>query len=251
MNLSNRVLLPGILGLLLVFSLTTSAQWDKKPYAEWSDKDAQKVLNDSPWGRTQVYTSPLTMFRSGQSSIPGNTARPGSSNGQQTAGAPPDATHVNFRVRFLSAKPIRQAFSRMIEIQQKKGAGDELTEQLKQFASGEFLEYIIIAVTCDSQDPGANVQEASSLLRTRGTADLKNSTFLEIKGGKRIFLQEFQPPHQDGFGARFIFPRLVDGQPFITPESEEIHFFTELSGTYKLDRRFKVKDMMYEGKLEF
>jgi hypothetical protein len=84
---------------------------------------------------------------------------------------------------------------------------------------------------------------------------LKNTTFLEIKGGKRIFLQEFQPATPDGLGARigarFIFQRLVDGKPFITPESEEIHFFSPLSGTYKLDRRFKIKDMMYEGKLEY
>lgn len=251
MNLSKRVLLPGIPGLLLIFSLTTSAQWDKKPYSEWSDKDAQKILNDSPWGRTQVYTSPLTMFRAGESQIPGRSARPGSSQGQQTAGAPPNATHVNFRIRFLSAKPIRQAFSRMIELKQKRGVTDEVAGALKTFASGEFLELIIIAVTCDSQDPGANVQQALSLLNTRGTADLKNNTFVETKGGKRLFLQEFQPPRQDGFGARFIFQRLVDGKPFIMPESEEIHFFTQLSDTYKLDRRFKVKDMMYEGKLEY
>jgi hypothetical protein len=43
----------------------------------------------------------------------------------------------------------------------------------------------------------------------------------------------------------------VDGKPFITPESEEIHFVAPLSDNYKLDRRFKVKDMMYEGKLEY
>jgi len=43
----------------------------------------------------------------------------------------------------------------------------------------------------------------------------------------------------------------VDGNPFITPESEEIHFVSELDGTYRLDRRYKVKEMMYDGKLEY
>jgi hypothetical protein len=247
MNLSKRILLPGILGLLLVFSLTTSAQWDKKPYSEWSDKEAQKVINDSPWGRTQVFSSPAVQFNQGISGSAGI--------GATRAGKPPDrptdALHVNFRIRFLSAKPVRQAFSRLIELKQKKGANDELAEQLKAFASGEFLEYIIIAVDCDSDQAGNNVQEGSSLLHRSGTATLKNNTFLEIKGGKRLFIQEFQPPKRDGLGARFIFPRLVDGQPFITPESEEIHFYSRLSDTYKLDRRFKIKDMMYEGKLEY
>ncbi|HSQ19547.1 MAG TPA: hypothetical protein VLR92_04150, partial [Blastocatellia bacterium] len=77
------------------------------------------------------------------------------------------------------------------------------------------------------------------------------TTYLEVKGGKRIYLQEFQPTRPDGFGARLIFPRLVDGKPFITPESEDIHFVAPISDTYRLDRRFKVKDMMYEGKLEY
>jgi len=34
MNLSKRVLLPGILGLLVAFSMNTPAQWDKKPYEQ-------------------------------------------------------------------------------------------------------------------------------------------------------------------------------------------------------------------------
>jgi hypothetical protein len=127
---------------------------------------------------------------------------------------------------------------------------EELAEQLKQFASGEFLEYIVVAVTSDASDAGSNVQQAAALLR-RDNAELKNTTYLEIKGGKRIFLQEFQPTRPDGFGARFIFQRLVEGKPFITPESEEIHFVAPLSDQYRLDRRYKIKDMMYEGKLEY
>jgi hypothetical protein len=247
MNLSKRVLLPSILGLLLVFSLNTQAQWDKKPYAEWTEKESMKILNDSPWAKTQTFTSPGVAY---------NTGISGSSGiGATRSGRPPDrpvdALHVNFRVRFLSAKPIRQAASRLIEIKKKGSGGEELAEVLKNFASGEFLEYIIVSIDVDSTDPGSNVQEAKALLHRSGTANLKNNTFLEVKGGKRIFLQEFQTPKSDGLGARFIFPRMIDGKPFITPESEEIHFFTELSGTYKIDRRYRTKDMMYEGKFEY
>jgi len=242
MNLSRRVLILSIPGLLLLFSLTTPAQWDKKPYTEWTEKDAQKLLNDSPWARTQSFDSPMELYKGPQ------TGRQGTSTA--TTARPPDAIHLFFRVRFLSAKPVRQALSRMIELKQKAGVKEEMAEQLKQFASGEFLEYIVVAVTSDASDAGSNAQQASALLR-RNNAELKNTTFLEIKGGKRLFLQEFQPARPDGFGARFIFQRLIDGKPFITPESEEIHFVAPLSDTYKLDRRFKIKDMMYEGKLEY
>jgi hypothetical protein len=242
MSLIKRALVLSMAALLLNLPLSTSAQQVSKPYNEWSEKEAQKLLNDSPWARTQVFSSPVVLFR--QMPNRGPAAEAGQSR-------PPNATHVNFRIRFLSAKPIRQAISRLMEIKQKQPISEELAAHLKAIASGEFFEYIVITVSCDSQDAGANVQQAVSLLHTRGTADLKNNTFLEIKGGKRLFLEEYQPPRQDGLGARFIFSRLVDGAPFITPESQEIRFFTELSDTYRLDRRYKVKDMMYEGKLEY
>lgn len=229
--------------LFLSLTMTAPAQWEKKPYTEWSEKEAQKMLNDSPWGRTQIFTSPGEFFREPVSGRAG------------AGGAPPprpaNAIHVNFRIRFLSSKPIRQAIGRMLELSHKGELSEATATRIKSFTSGEFLEYIIITVTCDSRDAGANVREAQSLLSTRGTGHLKNNTFLETKGGKRLFLQEYQQPRDDGVGARFIFPRLVDGKPFITPESEEVRFFSELSGTYRLDRRYKVKDMTWEGKLEY
>jgi len=243
MKLDKQVLVPGLPILFAILSLTASAQWEKKPYTDWSEKDAQKVLNDSPWGKTQVFSTPGEMFRSPTSGRQGTTTR--------TDPNPAQALHLSFRVRFLSARPIRQAYSRLIELKQKGGMNEQAAGQLKQFVSGEFLEYVIITVTCDSQEAGSNTQQANALLSSRGTAELKNSTFLETKGGQRVFLQEFQPPKQDGIGARFIFPRLVDGKPFITPEAEEIHFVSELSSNYKLDRRYKIKEMMFDGKLEY
>jgi hypothetical protein len=243
MNVAKRAFVLIIAALILSLPPGASAQWEKKPYTEWSEKEVQKMLNDSPWARTQVYTSPVTLFRQPTSGSQGV--------GGPTTSRPPDATHINFRIRFLSAKPIRQAIGRMMEMKQKQPISEELAAQLKSFASGDFLEYIVITVSCDSQESGGNLQQALSLLSTRGTSELKNNTFLEIKGGKRLFLQEYQPPRQDGLGARFIFSRLVNGEPFISPASEEIRFFTELSDIYRLDRRFKAKDMMYEGKLEY
>ena len=242
MNTVKRASIFCLAALFLSLPLGAAGQWEKKPAAEWSDKDAQKLLNDSPWARTQVFTSPVTLFRSN----PTESQRPGS-----TATGVANATHVNFRIRFFSARPIRQALGRMMEVKQKNGLSEEMAAQLKGFTEGAFEEYIVVTVTCDSREAGANASEANALLYSRGTADLKNGTFLEIKGGKRVFLQEYQRPKADGLGARFIFPRKVHGDTFITPESEEIRFYTELDSSYKLDRRFKVKEMMYEGKLEY
>jgi hypothetical protein len=157
---------------------------------------------------------------------------------------------LNFRIRFLSAKPIRQAFSRIIEINHKDDMNDQLAAQIKAFAAGDFPDYIVIAVDVDSTETKGQLQRATALLQTRTTAELKNNTYLVAKGGQRLFLEEFQAPKKDGLGARFIFPRLVDGKPFISEESGEIKFVSDLSG-FVLNTRFKARDMMFNGKLEY
>ncbi|MGH9751629.1 MAG: hypothetical protein ACREA2_02500 [Blastocatellia bacterium] len=137
--------------------------------------------------------------------------------------------HVNFRIRFLSAKPAPQAISRVMELKQKGALNEQLGAQLRSFAAADFPDYVVITVLCDSDQPNMRLQEATALMNNRTTADLKNNTFLELKDGRRVFLREYQPPRNDGLGARFIFPRLVEGKPFITAESGEIHFVSDLS----------------------
>ena len=242
----NRFRLPGALVLLMMGALLTPAQWDKKPYTEWSEKEAQKLLDDSPWGQTQTFA----------------TQTSGSAPSASSSSRVFNTTQVNFRIRLFSAKPVRQAFSRIVELRQKGNVSPQLAEQLKALANADFPDYVIITVVCDADQRTANFQEVTSILMSRTTADLKNNTFLEVKG-RRVYLQEYQPPRNDGTGARLIFPRLVDGKPFITPESGEIHFYSELSRpaistspnsssqSYTLNQRFKVSAMSFQGKLEY
>src|ERR1051325_3871702 len=169
-----RILIPAIPGLLLFLSLNVPAQWEKKPYEQWTDKDAVKVLNDSPWGRTWTYTSPVTLFKG---PITGRQGVGNTNTDRQT-----DATHVHFRVRFFSAEPIRQAFSRRIELRQK--SSDELREMLKNLVNGEFGEYIVVVMAAESSESGENANQANGLLFAKGNADLMTNTYLETKGGK-------------------------------------------------------------------
>ncbi|MEK6406566.1 MAG: hypothetical protein AABN34_06345 [Acidobacteriota bacterium] len=238
MNLSRRFLILSIPVLLLLFSVTTPAQWDKKPYAEWSDKEALKVLNQSPWGQTHSFTDTSKMFSTGPRGL----------SPQQTAEA--NLRRVNFRIRFLSARPIREAFVRAIELKQKGQLPKQFADQLKAFVANEFRDFILVVVGFDSTESTGEIEQVRALLNNRTTADLKNNTYLQV-GGKRVFLEEYQSPKSDGFGARLVFPRLVEGKPLITEATEDIHFVSELSPTYKLDSRYKIKDMMYQGKLEY
>jgi len=86
------------------------------------------------------------------------------------------------------------------------------------------------------------------------TETTKTNSYLENRDGKRIYLSEYSPPSKDGSGAKFVFPRVLDGKPFLTADSGEVRFHSEFSAgsnNVKLDRRYKVADMMYDGKLEY
>jgi hypothetical protein len=236
------------------------AQKQLKPWSEWNKKEAQKILDDSPWSQTQTESDTSEMFFTPTTQASNAT--------RQSQGATNQAVNVNFRIRFFSARPIRQAFIRIIELNQSNLDKATLAG-MEKFANIKAQDSIIVAVTVDGSD-GRYVGRVKQSLDSAITSVLKNSTYLERKDGKRVFLSEYVPPGKDGFGARFIFPRTVDGQPFITADTGSIRFHAEQENKValaavpanssikaeseykiKLDMRFKVGEMMYDGQLEY
>jgi hypothetical protein len=90
-------------------------------------------------------------------------------------------------------------------------------------------------------------QELSSLT----TGLLKNKAYLERADGKRMWIDEYAPPSSDGTGAKFVFPRMLDGKPFIGPGDEFLRFVTVLERAVDINWRFKLADMKYGGVLEY
>lgn len=243
MKLSNRILVLCATLVLIAVPISLTAQWNKKPYTEWSEKDAKKVLENSPWAQTQVFSDTSNEFKTGP-------ARGALGTGDNTSGD--YSTHaLNIRLRLLSAKPVRQAFARIVTIMQKGQMTPQLDSQLKAFATQDFPDFIIISLDCDDKESKNEFREFKALMDNRTTADLKHNTYITGKGGERVFIEAYQPPKNDNLGAKLIFPRLVNGAPFITPDTDEIHFYSEFSRKYVLNMRYKVKDMTAEGKLEY
>lgn len=237
MSLSRHICKILMLGLIC-FATVAYAQWEKKSYKQWSEKEALAVLNNSPWGQTQIYTDTSHMF---------DTGRAVDSNQRREVEVP----QVKFHIRFFSSKPIRQATSRLVELMQKGKVSKQLEAQLEALANANFPDYIIITVTTEAAQAGSLMGLAASLLDRQTTSQLKNDTYLSLKGGKRVFLLEYQPPRNDGLGARFVFPRLVDGKPVISLEDQEVLFHSSLNAGPDLSMRFKIKDMMFGGSLEY
>lgn len=246
----NRTAINFVAALALLLALTTiTAQEKGKAWSEWSKKDAEKMLNDSPWAQTQTDTDTSQMFYSPTSDPRMTGVRNTSTTDSRIAeGATNQAVNVKFHVRFYSARPIRQALVRLMWIQQKPPP--DVAQKLTNFAELQASDSIIVTVVFESNDQrysGIVMQAFNSAI----TATLKNNTYLERSDGKRLFLEEYVPPGKDGFGARFIFLRELGGQPFITKDSGMIHFYAQYTNGIKIDRRFKVADMIYQGGLEF
>lgn len=226
-----------VLCLVPVFAQKT------KPWTEWSKKDVEKLLNDSAWGQTQT--------EGGSEPASTTVITPTNSSIQRTgeSGEGKTSRVINYRVRFLTAKPIREAFARMVLLSQQTPS-EELSGQLQGFIDRDFGDLIVVAVNLDSADQkiSGGVLQAFS----RMTAEmLKEKAYLERKDGTKLFLKDYKPPISDGMGAKFIFARTLDGQPFINPESATMRFYVEFNPKLKINMKFKVLDMMYDGKLEY
>jgi hypothetical protein len=218
-----------------------------KSWKEWTKADAEKILNHSPWGQQQVDTDLSEMFFTPTTDA--RTSRAPNANSRLEQGATNQETKLMYGIRFFSARPVRQAFIRIIQLQQKNLEADVI-ERMNNFAELPSADSIIIAVTIEGTDK-RSLGKVMQLVSSAATGTLKNSTYLERNDGKRLFLEEYVPPGKDGFGARFIFPRIVDERPFITPETQDVRFFSEFGTAIKLNMRFKTADMMLDGKLEY
>jgi hypothetical protein len=241
------------LACLLLALLTTSALAQKpKPWTEWTEKEAIKILNDSGWGQTQTETkeagpSPSSAITSVMA--PGAANRNLSNAGRDESGQPKADTSVRFRGRLLSAKPVRAAFARMLLLM-KQQPDEQLTAQLDGFVNRDFADYVVVALNVEGADQRM-VSGAMQLLSAATADTLKDKVYLERKDGKKLVLTDYRPPGPDGMGAKFVFMRKLEGQPFLTADSDSVKFVALFNEKVKLNLRYKVSDMLYEGNLEY
>lgn len=222
----------------------------QKPWTEWTQKDVDKTLNDSAWGQTQSEGGSNSQTADSaitQVAAKGSADRQLSGRQGESGEAKPVA-YVKYYVRFLSAKPVRAAFARKVLL--AKGQPDEaLTTQLQGFIDRDFSEYIVVSVGVEVGDPkmAGPIMKAFS---SASTDTLQKAVYLERKDGKKLFLMDYRPPVEDGMGAKFVFKRVVDGQPFLT-ENDSVRFIAQLNEKMKLDTRYKLSNMQYDGKVEY
>ena len=258
--MKNRVL--ALMGAfaLAVSSLTAADFWDKKKFSEWDEMEVAKMLNDSPWVKT--YSVYLKGF-AGRGAGGGGGAMGGGGGGGRgggrgggggggfsaESGGPGDAggggggggdmsgaviaPGISVTIRWLTALPVRQANVRL-KLGQEAGTSQQAAEALakpQQF-------YIV----------GLSGIPAKAI--TVGPEELKNHAELRLKNLAPIKPVQVQVEQQRASTVLYlVFPRIQEGAHQIVPADNEVEVFLQIEAG-KVSRKFKLKDMMFEGKLE-
>jgi hypothetical protein len=244
---------------LALFAANAVAQ-KEKPWTEWSEKEALKMLSDSAWGQSQkeltdsasgsggsTITS-AAQNASGSNAVMTESAKANAPESGQSIGQKNVTLNLVYNISFLSAKPVREAFIRIAELRSPDSPPERVSER-RAFIDRDFGDYIVVSLILDGSDR-KRLAPAKQFLGGANPATFKDVVYLERKDGKRVALMDYRAPGTDPLGAKFIFPRTLEGKPFLDANSGEVRVCIEIGKT-KLNRRFKVADMMYDGKLEF
>ncbi len=207
----------------------------EEPFWKWPLEKAVQVLNSSAWARQETFTRVVGGVGSGVS-------------GEKEI-------YNTFYVRFLSARPIREAF---VRIQQLQHNYESFTEEEKRRFDGltqpnlemDTSRWVVVTVAFRSNDPN----EESSVRRylqaqTRET--LKTRAFLSTQRFPQVEIAAYFPPREEGVGAKFVFPRELGGIPLVTGNGDKITFeLTDVPGANpRLRSTFSLKAMVVNGKI--
>jgi hypothetical protein len=206
-------------------------------YTRWPMDKAVQMLNASPWARQETFTRVISGVGSGIS-------------GEKEI-------YNTFYIRFLSARPIREAYAR---VQQINHDYDKMPiEEKKRFEKVQLhnldmdvSRWIVVSISFRSNDPN----EESSLRRffqSETAKTLRNKAYLSTPSFPQLEISEYFPPREESVGAKLVFPREVNGVPILTKDSGNLTFeLLEFSGAKsKLRTTFAVKPMIVDGELVY
>ncbi len=230
----------------------------KKPFAEWSVKDATKLLQNSPWshevsigGGTPMEGGPVGGGRRGGGGMGGNKDMGGMATGgtDAAAGGPggrrggggggypsetgggPGGVSMLIRVRWQSALPIRQAIV-LTQLGPEKADSDQAKKFLNQVSN----EYVVAVV---------GLPPALDRVPEEQLNQFAKGAVLQRKDKDPIAAAAVQRSPGEKGSVVFFFPKTSE----ITLEDKEVEFVSKVA-RIEVRRKFKLKDMLVGDKLE-
>jgi hypothetical protein len=266
----------GIAGAACAVMVFAADFWKTKDATLWTDEEISKILSDSPWAKAKTVQPQQSQARrgggmgrrggfgypgGGGGGFPGGGGGyPGGGGGYPQSGGnsgnngdPAQNEPMNLTIRWASAQPIQSALMRQ---------GASASDELKAVAASTDKYYVISVLglrmprprrssTVDADDPNdnGNNNDDNSRTRNQGNESLRSqlldSAQLAPKGKSSIYAQDVQIAGPGGIdGVRFLFPRTNP----ITAGDKEVDFILDIR-RIKVEEKFKLSDMQYEGKL--
>ncbi len=223
------LLLVAIIGAI---ALLARDSWDV-PYEQWNRSQVAKMFNDSPWAQLQTFSNELGAGNLGQNEF-----------------------HYNFTVRLFSSLPIREAYVRMLEIMNNYEQMPAVQRQnfdthVKGLVHADVKDEVVLSVAFSSDDPNGK-RDVERFLNTATVASLSQAAYLYTSSAGRIDLAKYLPPENEGIGARFIYPRVVNGKAILAEGDKDMHFeFWVAPINQRLLVGFKPSKLVFNGKLEY
>ncbi len=196
-----------ILGLALASPLRAQF-WQKKDYLQWSQRECQKLLTDSPWATGYTVGTVLFQPVAEESAVPVREMNP----------------QIVYQAQIWSARPIRQALVRLMRLDPKFSQLSPEQKQAREtewanFIDAEFPDAIVIRVRYSANDPVYD-RDLARFWQSQSTDSLRQDIYLS-SSGKVIPVRVTVAP-----GAareiELIFPRELDGRPFVRPTDKTL-----------------------------
>ena len=225
--------------ICLPLSLSAQSFWVKKDFTEWSAQECWKMLNDSPWARSQTITQVFIEEIGQPGSVPNREHAP----------------QISYIAQLWSAEPIRQAvvrqsrlgteFNRLAAPQRQS-----IEAQQASLLEQKFSDRIVVRVEYSTTVP-AYERALSSYWQTRPQGSWLQDTSLNSSSGRRSPVDVQVAGGAGGFFI-LVFEREVNGERAIGPKDKS--FTVELQAPtiekipgQRILMEFKLKNMTFKG----
>jgi hypothetical protein len=225
----------GVMLMLALFAWAGNDPWKSKPFQQWTQKDVQQILQESPWAKYNIQPSgawqPL-----GQSGTDGAGAYSTRSSSVADGGAEKTrdamAGAKAYSAYWWSSRTIRAASCRAAVLQGAMTEAD--AEKLVAQVPDEY----------EVRVRGSNM----STFQERGEKAFDDAGWLELKKAKTKLMPSHVSFERDAsenvVSATFYFPKKdKSGNPTIIPDEKEIDFFLKIADA-KIVTYFEPKKMV-------
>lgn len=232
-----------------------------KPMAEWTREDAQKVLNASPWARSQ--TIKVQQRKSGRIAGAPNPIGPDGNPmplptvaNTATSGGAQAPVDYTFTMRLRSALPVRQALARLMQLDAAKLKDKERAAHETRIKGTldcpACADNYVVTLSSRSEESQGSDPVYSAFAGAR-LDDIKRFVYLANDRGDQRALVHFVPPRSPGEEAVFFFPRLDErGEPLLTSTTKKLIFnVTKVEVSTVANFQIDVADITNKGEIVF